>query len=38
VGTPGEGISNIVVEYAHGINEAVQHLSGRAPIASIESM
>jgi len=26
VGTPGEGISNIVVEYAHGINEAVQHL------------
>jgi LacI family transcriptional regulator len=26
VGTPGEGISNIVVEYAHGIDEAVQHL------------
>ena len=26
VGTPGEGISNIVVEYACGINEAVQHL------------
>lgn len=26
VGTPGEGISNIVVDYAHGINEAVQHL------------
>ncbi len=27
VGTPGEGISNIVVDYAHGINEAVQHLA-----------
>jgi LacI family transcriptional regulator len=26
VGTPGEGISNIVVDYAQGINEAVQHL------------
>jgi LacI family transcriptional regulator len=26
VGTPGAGISNIVVDYAHGINEAVQHL------------
>jgi DNA-binding LacI/PurR family transcriptional regulator len=26
VGTPGKGISNIVVDYAHGINEAVQHL------------
>jgi LacI family transcriptional regulator len=28
VGTPGEGISNIVVEYAHGIDEAVQYLAG----------
>lgn len=27
VGTPGEGISNIVVDYAHGINEAIQHLA-----------
>ena len=27
VGTPGEGISNIVVDYGHGINEAVQHLA-----------
>ena len=26
VGTPGAGISNIVVDYEHGINEAVQHL------------
>lgn len=26
VGTPGIGISNIVVDYAHGIDEAFQHL------------
>jgi LacI family transcriptional regulator len=26
VGTPGEGISNIVVDYAHGVDEAVSHL------------
>jgi DNA-binding LacI/PurR family transcriptional regulator len=28
VGTPGEHISNIVVDYAMGVNEAVGHLAG----------